>query len=366
MEENKDVNSARGLDEETFGGFSNTSREEIKTETVQEEKKVYIPGYDNVEGLSNSQMNYYTGTAIKEPQKKEGKALEICALVFGILGIVGCCCYGIFGVVGLVLSIVALATGKKNGLSIAALICSIVGILATACIFAYSLSDAGREASREFLEAYDRTYGETSEQSLDDDYGDTEEAWSVTPEDEEEDDSATSENYKVVNEGSSKNKEASAKEAGMITIYGQTIEVPCKVSDVKKVFEISSDEQKTSMETYDSLFCNLVYKGEEIPVEIYATNETGEKINSIDAATISNISVRSDEGQMADAEFFGGVKIGMTNEEVEKQLSEYEYTIYKDGNYMGYDLMIGDTEYTYITIMVEDGRVYSISVAGYE
>ncbi len=70
--------------------------------------------------------NYYAAE-----EKKESKALEICSLVFGILSIVCCCCYGIFGIVGLVLSIVALATGKKSGLSIAGLICSIVGIVFT-------------------------------------------------------------------------------------------------------------------------------------------------------------------------------------------------------------------------------------------
>lgn len=67
-------------------------------------------------------------------EQKESKALEICSLVFGILSIVCCCCYGVFGIVGLILSIVALATGKKSGFSIAGLICSIVGIVLTIII----------------------------------------------------------------------------------------------------------------------------------------------------------------------------------------------------------------------------------------
>lgn len=73
-------------------------------------------------------------------EEKRSKALEICALVFGILGIVGCVCYGLFGVVGLILSIVCLATGRKSGLSIAGLICSIVGIISTIAIYAYVFS----------------------------------------------------------------------------------------------------------------------------------------------------------------------------------------------------------------------------------
>lgn len=73
-------------------------------------------------------------------EKKGGKALEICSLVFGILSIVGCCCYGIFGIVGLVLSIVALATGKKSGLSIAGLVCSIIGIVLTIAMFVIGMN----------------------------------------------------------------------------------------------------------------------------------------------------------------------------------------------------------------------------------
>lgn len=73
-------------------------------------------------------------------EQKGGKALEICSLVFGILSIVACCCYGIFGIVGLVLSIVALATGKKSGLSIAGLVCSIIGIALTIAMFVIGMN----------------------------------------------------------------------------------------------------------------------------------------------------------------------------------------------------------------------------------
>lgn len=63
-------------------------------------------------------------------EQKESKALEICSLVFGIISLCGCC-YGIFGITGLVLSIVAFAKGKKSGLSIAGMICSIIGLIIT-------------------------------------------------------------------------------------------------------------------------------------------------------------------------------------------------------------------------------------------
>ena len=69
-----------------------------------------------------------------ETEQKQSKALEICSLVFGILSITCCSCYGIFGIVGLVLSIVAFSTGKKSGLSVAGLICSIIGIVLTVVV----------------------------------------------------------------------------------------------------------------------------------------------------------------------------------------------------------------------------------------
>ena len=46
-------------------------------------------------------------------EKKESKALEICSLVFGILGIVCCSCYGIFGIVGLAVSYTHLTLPTK-------------------------------------------------------------------------------------------------------------------------------------------------------------------------------------------------------------------------------------------------------------
>lgn len=61
-------------------------------------------------------------------EQQKTSALEICSLVFGILGLL-CCASGIFGFIGLIISIVALATKHKSGLSIAGLVCSIISVL---------------------------------------------------------------------------------------------------------------------------------------------------------------------------------------------------------------------------------------------
>lgn len=84
-------------------------------------------------------------------EEKQSKALEICSLVFGIISLCGCC-YGIFAVIGLVLSIIALATGKKSGLSIAGLILSILGIIITISVFAFTFSPAGQQLMQNYLQ----------------------------------------------------------------------------------------------------------------------------------------------------------------------------------------------------------------------
>ncbi|MDD6069884.1 MAG: DUF4190 domain-containing protein [Clostridiales bacterium] len=375
MDENKEMNSNSGLDKETFGDISYNRVEEMrmrdageleevkKTDVDEvEEKKVYFPENDKAEPLSNSQMNYYTGTPLREQTKKEGKALEICALVFGILGVVCCCCYGVFGIVGLVLSIIALATGKKNGLSIAALICSIIGLLATFALIAYSLTDAGKEASKDFVEKYGMTsesvYGNTEE--LEPDVYDTEEFTEVT----NREDGDTEETFTIVNEGALKNTELSDAEAGKMIICGETITVPCKVAEIEQVFEIAEENQVTSMEVNDSTMCYLNYNGQEIPVEIYAINESGEKINGMESADVKSVTVSVDESSMVDVEVLDGIKVGMSKNDLEQKLAEYEYTKseYPDEDCTMYGLNIGSSKNVKLTIMVNAGIVGYIDI----
>lgn len=99
------------------------------------------------------ETNPATGNQTNKSDSKSGsKALEICALIFGILGIVCCFCYGLFGIIGLILSIVCFVTGKKSGLSITGLICSIIGIILTIVIFAITLT------SPEFKEGFEKGF----------------------------------------------------------------------------------------------------------------------------------------------------------------------------------------------------------------
>lgn len=64
---------------------------------------------------------------------KSTNGCQIASLVLGILGIPGCCCYGILGfilgLIGLILAIVGNKKNKGSGVGIAGLICSIIALI---------------------------------------------------------------------------------------------------------------------------------------------------------------------------------------------------------------------------------------------
>ncbi len=75
-------------------------------------------------------MSYYAPVDENVPRSANG--LQIGGLVLGIMSIVFVCCYGypsvLFGIIGLVLSIVGNKKGK-HGVGMAGLICSIIGLV---------------------------------------------------------------------------------------------------------------------------------------------------------------------------------------------------------------------------------------------
>lgn len=94
------------------------------------------------EGSGNGQSgNYYQDYTASTQQyqappqqtRPEGaNGLQIASLILGILGIPGCCCYGVvgllFGIIGLILALIG---NKKNrsAIGIGGLVCSIIAIL---------------------------------------------------------------------------------------------------------------------------------------------------------------------------------------------------------------------------------------------
>lgn len=85
------------------------------------------------DNTANSQQQYNAwqdNSGSNGPQKANG--MQIASLVLGILGIPGCCCYGIVGllcgIVGLILAIVGNKQNKGSGVGIGGLVCSIISI----------------------------------------------------------------------------------------------------------------------------------------------------------------------------------------------------------------------------------------------
>ncbi|MGN0438585.1 MAG: hypothetical protein ACI4F4_08695 [Lachnospiraceae bacterium] len=166
MDENNMEN--KGIDSETFesgsthsdsnqsGSYQSDSYQSEPNQSGSYQSGSYQSGsyqsgtYENnsFDGERFSDTPYYTDASSANSQSttQDSKALEICALVFGVLGIICCVCFGIPGIIGLILSIVCLAKGKKSGFAIGGLICSIIGIIAT-IIFIVSLIFAGKKDS---------------------------------------------------------------------------------------------------------------------------------------------------------------------------------------------------------------------------
>ncbi len=88
----------------------------------------------------DEQNNYqdYTANAQYQAPTEHSKpsgpnGFQIASLVVGIIGIPGCCCYGVVGllagIIGLILAIVGNKKNKGSGVGIAGLVCSIIAIL---------------------------------------------------------------------------------------------------------------------------------------------------------------------------------------------------------------------------------------------
>lgn len=93
-------------------------------------------------GNSSQSGNYYQDYTANVQQQyqapqndgpNKANGMQIASLVLGILGIPGCCCYGVVGllcgIIGLILAIVGNKQNKGSGIGIGGLVCSIISVL---------------------------------------------------------------------------------------------------------------------------------------------------------------------------------------------------------------------------------------------
>lgn len=84
----------------------------------------------NYQDYTSAAQQYQVTNQNDGPNKANG--MQIASLVLGIIGIPGCCCYGIvgllLGIIGLVLALVGNKQNKGSGVGIGGLVCSIIAI----------------------------------------------------------------------------------------------------------------------------------------------------------------------------------------------------------------------------------------------
>lgn len=296
----------------------------------------------------------------QQREQKGGHALEITALVFGILGLVVCCCNGFFGLVGLILSIVALAKGKKSGKTIAALICSIIGFVIGLIMLVTVVMD--EEVQKGFWEGFEQGYESTSGQDIDlnfNDDSDSEVSGNLDFGDYTEPSVETHEGTEVISDA----------EASKVILEGNEITVPCKLSDILKYYEVSSyndDVMKNGLEAYATELIYLAKNGAENGVYVVVNNDSEQPVADVKEAVVSSIDIDVyGEQPIESASVFKGISLGMTSKEVETALEGIQYERNDMDGYVGYSITTGSEDDYYCVIMLSGDEVYAISLYYY-
>lgn len=302
-------------------------------------------------GGSAYSVTGYTGM---EPESitGESKGLEIATLVFGILAIVICCCNGLFGLVGVILGIIAFAKGKRSGIAIAGFVCSVLGLLAALGILVFSATDYGQELQKAFWEGFEQGYESTSGEDINisdsDDFDNSGEIDVST-------DSTVQEH-----EGTAS---VSDEVAGKIVVDGAEIRIPCKLSDVLEVYEVSESSEadmEGGLSSYQSKLIYLTKNGEESGIFVSVENYTEQDLKDVKDGNIGIISI--DNEPEKDVEMLGGVKLGMSESQLEEFLDDMEYTKSEMDGVSFYSLYTGDDSNYCFSITVSEGEVITVAL----
>ena len=344
-----------GLDSDTFGKAADAAKVQDATEdqnatvhTSDWNSDVYVPG---------GQTSYYNAE-MPAPEKKQSKALEICALVFGILSLCGCC-YGLFGMIGLVLSIVALVTGKKSGLSITGLILSIIGIVGALAWTIFCFSSAGQEWSstitKSFMEGFEEGYNSTYEN------GSTEIESDETTDTENDE----TEEFEI---NISENTSLKNETVGKVIIDGKEITIPCKFSEIKSEFEISDESKEAlegGLEAYDLEIVSLMSDGKSTGISVVISNNSDTDITDINDVYVTGISMDSYGEITSDVKFFNDIIVGMSKKDLETALNGLAYAEEAGDGYVYYSFCSGENSDFSVSICVIDDKVEEVMLSCY-
>lgn len=310
-------------------------------------------GFESTSGTYSSTYQTTGTTTTTAAPKSESKALEICALVFGILGIVCCVCYGLFGVIGLVLSIICLATGKKSGFSIAGLVCSILGIILTIVMIAVGVNS---ESIINKLEGTSETpdIEITTEEDIiiDDD---------IDPDVEDTEEESTE---KTTTEAAVNNASSDDWTTGEMTINGTVIKVPCTFADIEALgFKLEDSDASEELEANHYTTTCYAENDEGQTIGIRFSNDTDETL-PITECSVYGVSF-DDWYDLPSIVLCNGISIGMSKDDVVAIMGtpDYEYEGEGDSTYSSQEWYI-DKDYSYygsLDITYDDGVVSEIT-----
>lgn len=89
-------------------------------------------GSNYQDNTGNQQYNEWRDSS-GDVGPKKANGMQIASLVLGILGIPGCCCYGVVGllcgVIGLILALMGNKQNRGSGVGIGGLVCSIIAVI---------------------------------------------------------------------------------------------------------------------------------------------------------------------------------------------------------------------------------------------
>ncbi len=307
--------------------------------------------------MSTNAADTYTGydsyaqVLVPAQEKKGGQALEICALIFGILSLCGCC-YGLFGITGLVLSIVAITTGKKSGVSIVGLVLSVLGICVALAWIVFCFSPIGQGFVEGFLEGFEQGYhgtyngGETGGTDKEPDFG-------VAAGQEER-------------KASHKNPSLEAEVVGTVVINGKDITIPCKFSEIRDKFEYSElfngDVLNSGLEAYDSKLIYLSSDGKETGVKLSVCNYKDTALEDIKDADVIGIGVNYYRDTNMEVKYFKDISLNMSQEDLEDILNDINYDKKENASYDFYRFTAGENNEIHFAIYLTDGKVQQIIV----
>lgn len=307
---------------------------------------------NNYNGINNTYEGSYTvpgynGVA-PEPMKKEGRGLEIATLVLGILALLICCCNGFFGLIGLVVGIIALVKGKRSGMTIAGLACSVLGILGAIFVLIFGMTDYGQELQDAFWEGFEQGYEATSGEDIEIGEEQSDEVGEYV------EDSVES------HEGTGS---ISDKVAGRLVIDGEEIQIPCKLSTILELYEVSEyskDDAKGGLNSYESRTLFLAKNGEECGICIDVQNYKDNGLADIQDGNIGMISLDSDPEK--EVEVFGGLTLGMTASQVEEVIKDLTYNKSEMSGFVFYNVYASNKSAYSVSVMLSEGVVSNITL----